>query len=75
MNRKKKRMKTMDNEERFVDELSQYRMDLVRLTLASYTIADELHMIRRALEGEKGEYNDPIYNTFANYGLEEHIEP
>lgn len=44
--------------------------NLVRLTAAQIAVADELHMIRRAVEGDAGNYDDPYANVFENFDIE-----
>lgn len=43
--------------------------NLARLATAQIAIADELHMIRRAVEGHPGDYEDPYENALVNAGV------
>lgn len=44
--------------------------NVARLTAAQVAIADELHMIRRAVEGDVGAYDDPYANALKNFCID-----
>ena len=63
----------MSSEE--LEVLRTINNNIARLTMVNHALADELHMIRRALEGDKGSFSDPVVNEYECFGIEEDIEP
>lgn len=43
--------------------------NVARLVVAQIAAVDELHIIRRAMEGDPGSYNDPYANALNNAGV------
>ena len=43
--------------------------NVARLAVAQIAAADEMHMIRRAMEGDPGDYDDPYANALNNAGI------
>lgn len=60
----------MDNEQ-VLEALKTLNDNVARLAIAQIAIADELHMIRRATEGDPGAYDDPYANALTNAELPE----
>ena len=48
------------------EALKALNNNVARLVVTQNAIADELHMIRRAQEGEPGSYSDPVANEYEN---------
>ena len=45
--------------------------NVARVTLANIAILDELHMIRRAVEGDARAYDDPYANILQSFDIPE----
>lgn len=60
----------MDNEQ-VLEALRTLNDNVARLAIAQIAIADELHMIRRSMEGDPGAYDDPYANALMNAELPE----
>lgn len=60
---------TQNNNDGLESVLKTLNDNVARLALAQIAIADELHMIRRVMEGEPCSYDDPYTNAIENAEL------
>lgn len=58
-----------DGMEELAEILRTLNDNVARLAAAQIAAADELHMIRRAMEGNPGDYDDPYANALNNAGI------